>query len=79
MYADAGIFHVDVATADRESAAGRPPGMATGTLSGGAALVADHLAQQGWGKLADGMIIWEDDHRVTPTDGPSSGYGTPTP
>jgi len=31
-----------------------------------AALVADHLAEQGWGSLADGTIVWEDDHRVTP-------------
>jgi hypothetical protein len=31
-----------------------------------AALVVDHIAEQGWGKLSDGTIIWEDDHRVTP-------------
>ena len=37
------------------------------------ALVIDHLAQQGWGKLANGTIIWEDDHRVTPGD---AGSGT---
>ncbi|MEY9892467.1 hypothetical protein ABIA35_009395 [Catenulispora sp. MAP12-49] len=33
-----------------------------------AALVVDHLAEQGWGKLSDGTIVWEDDHRVTPDD-----------
>jgi len=32
-----------------------------------AALVVDHLAEQGWGRLADGTIVWDDDHRVAPT------------
>lgn len=79
MYADAGKFDQHAATDNRENHVRRSPGTSTGTHFSSSPLVIDFVAQQGWGKLANGTIVWADDHRATPTEGRSGRDGTSTP
>lgn len=44
-----------------------------------AQVVANYFAQQGWALLANGTVVWEDDHRVPPTASRSAGTPEETP
>ena len=75
MFADVGKIRTIGANADSDDPSRRPPGTATRTGPTGTTLVVDHLAEQGWGRLADGTTVWEDDHRATPPGSRSSEHG----